>query len=155
MTKIPSLLCPPPAEDKFSHITTEKIELERVLNLFHHPAAGGKVFFSGEVRNLNQGKEVTHLYYESEPAMAEICLKEITNEAIKKFGLLYAFCIHRVGQVNVGECAVVVCTAHAHRKEAYQANEYIIDRVKHEVPIWKNEYYSDGSNQWGGNCNCH
>jgi len=50
---------------------------------------------------------------------------------------------------------VVVITASAHRQEAYAANRYIIDRIKHEVPIWKCEYFDDGSKEWGGNCNCH
>ena len=61
---------------------------------------------------------------------------------------------HRTGKVAIGETAVVVITASAHRSEAYAANRYIIDRIKHEAPIWKCEYYKDGSHEWGNNCNC-
>ena len=58
-------------------------------------------------------------------------------------------------KVPVGESAVVVITASSHRKEAYTANRFIIDRIKHEVPIWKCEIFQDGSREWGNNCNCH
>jgi molybdopterin synthase catalytic subunit len=56
--------------------------------------------------------------------------------------------------VEVGESAVVVITSSAHRKEAYIANRFIIDKIKHEIPIWKCEYFQDGTREWGGNCNC-
>ena len=61
---------------------------------------------------------------------------------------------HRTGKVVAGDTAVVVITASAHRSEAYTANRYIIDRIKHEAPIWKCEYFTDGTHQWGSNCNC-
>lgn len=111
--------------------------------------------FSGEVRNHHLGRAVTHLEYEAEPVMANLYIQEIANEAIRKFNLYFAICVHRIGMVSVGESAVVVVTGHAHRKEAYQSNEYIIDRVKHEVPIWKKEYFEDGTYLWGNNCHCH
>ncbi|RYY21810.1 MAG: molybdenum cofactor biosynthesis protein MoaE, partial [Sphingobacteriaceae bacterium] len=68
--------------------------------------------------------------------------------------LKIALAQHRTGKVGVMESAVVVITASPHRAEAYSANRYIIDRIKHESPIWKCEYFKDGSKEWGGNCNC-
>jgi len=76
-------------------------------------------------------------------------------EAREKWGLQHAIAQHRIGRLAIGESAVVVITASSHRREAYEANRHIIDRIKHEVPIWKCEYYADGSHQWGNNCNCH
>ena len=149
------MLCPPPAEVSDLYLTWDKINIAAHLHKLQDPGAGGVVFFSGEVRNLNNGKRVTHLFYEAHTSMAIRMMVEILEEAKLKFGLTNAFCIHRLGKVEIGESAVLVGTAHVHRKEAYHANEYIIDRVKHEVPIWKNEFYADGTSSWGNNCNCH
>ena len=147
--------CLPQAEDKISCLTWEKIELNKLLTKAQDPGAGGIVIFSGEVRNLNNGKVVTHLEYEAELTMAELMIQDITARAVEEFGLFSAYCVHRLGTVGIGQSAVIVITSHVHRKEAYRANEYIIDKVKHEVPIWKKEFYADGTSTWGNNCNCH
>lgn len=152
---IPSTSCPPPVEDKITSLSYDRIEILNLLNQVQHPGAGGVVLFSGEVRNLNNGREVSYLEYEAEPVMADKHIKLIILDAIQKFNLHGAACIHRIGKVPIGESAVVVVTAHIHRKEAYRANEFIIDRVKHEVPIWKKEFFTDGTHLWGNNCNCH
>lgn len=112
------------------------------------------MLFSGEVRNNNKGREVTHLEYEAYEPMAEKMIDEIIGEAISRFKLNQAVCIHRLGRVEISECAVVVITGAGHRKEAYDANRYIIDRVKNEVPIWKHEFFIDGTSEWGQNCDC-
>ena len=121
---------------------------------FRNPDSGAVVLFSGEVRNRNQGKEVTHLEYEAYEPMAEKMMGEILEEAKKRFKLNQAACVHRLGRVEISGCAVVVITGAGHRKEAYDANRYIIDRVKNEVPIWKHEFYTDGTSEWGQNCDC-
>jgi len=86
--------------------------------------------------------------------MARKMISEIVAEAISQWGLTQAVCIHRTGKLAVTDCAVEVLTSSPHRQGAYEANKYIIDRVKHEAPIWKKEYYTDGSSVWGSNCNC-
>ena len=113
------------------------------------------MLFSGEVRGNNKGKKVTHLEYEAYEPMANKMIKEILEEAKKLFNLNQAACVHRLGNVQISGCAVVVVTGTGHRKEAYDANRYIIDRVKNEVPIWKHEFYADGTSEWGQNCDCH
>ena len=120
----------------------------------HHPAAGAVVLFSGEVRDNNKGREVAHLEYECYDALAIKMVGEILAEAKERWHLQLALAQHRKGRVNVGESAVVVITACVHRREAYEANRHIIDRIKHEVPIWKCEYFTDGAHEWGNNCNC-
>jgi molybdopterin synthase catalytic subunit len=152
---IKSSLSPLPAVVDFPVITDLPIDLPGLIGLAHHPKAGGIVLFSGEVRNHNAGKEVCYLEYEAYIPMAEKMIKEIVNNAKEKWALHFACCIHRVGKLELCESAVVVITSHSHRGESYEANKYIIDRVKHEVPIWKNEFYKDGTSQWGGNCHCH
>jgi molybdopterin synthase catalytic subunit len=126
-----------------------------LLSKAHHPQAGAIVLFSGDVRNHSNDRSVDYLEYEAQVPMASRMIAEIIDEARSKWQLSIAVAQHRIGKVPVCESAVVVITASAHRHEAFTANRYIIDRIKHEVPIWKCEFFTDGTKQWGGNCNCH
>jgi molybdopterin synthase catalytic subunit len=135
------------------HISALDISPADLLKEYHHPEAGAIVLFSGEVRT-DSNKEVLYLDYEVHASLAEKMIHEILLEASAKWNLKMALCIHRSGRVAVSEAAVVVITASRHRKEAYEANQYIINKVKHEAPIWKREYFTDGTNEWGHNCSC-
>ena len=106
------------------------------------------------LRNHNVGKAVDHLEYEAHVPMANKIIAGIIEDAHAKWDLHSALCQHRIGKLAVSDSAVIVVTASAHRSEAYDANRYIIDRVKHEATIWKKEVYADGSHAWGSNCNC-
>jgi molybdopterin synthase catalytic subunit len=142
------------AVDKFPFVSKEPLDLGLIMTQMHHPGAGAIVLFSGETRDQSRGKEVAYLDYEAHEAIASKMIEDILKEAAEKWELKLVFAQHRVGRVDIMEPAVVVVTASAHRSEAYKANKFIIDKIKHEVPIWKNEFFSDGTNQWGGNCNC-
>jgi len=111
-------------------------------------ASGGFVSFEGWVRNENEGREVRRLDYE---AFEELALKEgarIVEEALRRFGVRGARCVHRLGELELGELAVWVGVSSGHRAEAFAACRYIIDEVKHRVPIWKKEHYLDGDSGW-------
>ena len=151
---IASLSYPRPVEDNFEYISDKLLDVVGLLAQSHDPKAGALVLFSGDVRDNNIGKDVAYLEYEAHNSLASKMIKEILEEAIVKWNLNLAIAQHRIGKVAVGESAVVVITSSAHRKEAYQANRHIIDRIKHEAPIWKCEVFSDGKKQWGNNCNC-
>ena len=138
-----------------SALSAEPLDMVGLLAGAHHPGAGAVVLFSGEVRNSNKGLAVNFLEYEAYIPLATKLIAEIVAEAREKWLLHISIAQHRVGKVAVGDTAVVVITASAHRSEAYAANRYIIDRIKHEAPIWKCEHYADGSLEWGNNCNCH
>ena len=112
------------------------------------PAAGACVTFEGWVRNENEGKEVRRLEYEGYEAMAVKEGTKVIDEAREKFGVLQAMCVHRVGHLDIGEMAVWVGVSSGHRAEAFRACEYIIDEIKHRLPIWKKEYYTDGDSGW-------
>jgi molybdopterin synthase catalytic subunit len=110
--------------------------------------AGGFVCFEGWVRNQNEGQEVVRLEYE---AFEELAVKEgdrIVAEALHKFPIKRALCIHRVGSLALGDMAVWVAVSAVHRGEAFDACRYIIDEVKHRVPIWKKEHYRSGDSGW-------
>ncbi len=136
------------------HLQYNDINYAELFGGFRNPDSGAVVLFSGEVRGNNKGKEVTHLEYEAYEPMADKMIGEILKEAKSRFSLNQAACVHRLGRVEISGCAVVVVTGAGHRKEAYAANSYIIDRVKNEVPIWKHEFFADGSSEWGQNCDC-
>jgi molybdopterin synthase catalytic subunit len=112
-------------------------------------AAGALVVFEGIVRNHHKGDSVEFLEYTSHEGLAAILISQILAEASVKYSLQRARAVHRIGRLYPGETAVVVVTASAHRKEAYDANEEIIHRIKHEVPVWKKEFLSDGTSRWG------
>ena len=110
--------------------------------------AGGYVSFEGWVRDHNEGREVTALEYEAFPALA---LKEgarILAQALDRFPIKHALCIHRVGSLGLTDMAVWVGVSAAHRGEAFAACRFIIDEVKHRVPIWKKEHYRSGDSGW-------
>jgi molybdopterin synthase catalytic subunit len=112
------------------------------------PGAGGYASFEGWVRNFNEGQEVTRLEYE---AFRELALKEgerILAEAGARFPIKRALCIHRVGSLDLSDMAVWVGVSSAHRGEAFDACRFIIDEVKHRVPIWKKEHYRSGDSGW-------
>jgi molybdopterin/thiamine biosynthesis adenylyltransferase/molybdopterin synthase catalytic subunit/rhodanese-related sulfurtransferase len=109
---------------------------------------GGFAGFEGWVRNHNEGLAVTRLEYE---AFAELAEKEgarIVAEAIERYGVTRAACVHRVGSLAIGDVAVWVGVSAAHRDEAFRACRFIIDEVKHRVPIWKKEHYVTGDSGW-------
>jgi molybdopterin synthase catalytic subunit len=111
-------------------------------------SAGGYVSFEGWVRDHNEGQEVTRLEYE---AFVELAVKEgerIVGESLQRFPIKQALCIHRLGTLSLGEMAVWVAVSSAHRGEAFDACRFIIDEVKHRVPIWKKEHYKSGDSGW-------
>jgi sulfur-carrier protein adenylyltransferase/sulfurtransferase len=111
-------------------------------------SAGGYASFEGWVRDHNEGRTVERLEYEAFESLAVKEGERIVAEATAKFGVTRAACVHRVGSLAIGDLAVWVGVSSAHRGEAFAACRYIIDEVKHRVPIWKKEHYTDGDSGW-------
>ena len=109
---------------------------------------GARSVFEGIVRNINDGHEVKKLEYECYESLAIKEGDQILVEAIEKFDLIDAFCIHRVGTLEIGETAVIVVATSGHRDQSFKGCRYIIDEVKVRVPIWKKEHYADGETEW-------
>ena len=112
------------------------------------PTCGGYTSFEGLVRNHNEGMSVRHLEYEAFEPLAVKEGERIVAEAIIRFGIERAACVHRIGDLAIGEMAVWVGASARHRDEAFRACRYIIDEVKHRVPIWKKEHYENGDSGW-------
>ncbi len=111
-------------------------------------ACGGYAAFEGWVRDHNEGRGVRGLEYEAFEPLAIREGERIIAEAIERFGIERAACVHRLGSLAIGEKAVWVGAAARHRHEAFLACRYIIDEVKHRVPIWKKEHYENGDSGW-------
>lgn len=109
---------------------------------------GGYASFEGWVRNHNEGRDVLGLRYEAYAALAEAEGEKVLGEACAKFDILDARCVHRVGDLVIGEMAVWVGVSAAHRDAAFAACRFIIDEVKARVPIWKHERYAEGDAGW-------
>ncbi len=110
--------------------------------------AGAYSSFEGWVRNHNDGRAALGLRYEAYVALAESEGEAIVAEALRRFAIADAACVHRVGELAVGELAVWVGVSAAHRDAAFAACRWIIDEVKARVPIWKHERYAEGDAAW-------
>jgi molybdopterin synthase catalytic subunit len=124
------------------------IECASLRSELADPACGGYAAFEGWVRDNNDGQAVRALEYEAFEALAVREGERIVQEAIARFGVSHAACVHRVGHLAAGELAVWVGVSAAHRDEAFRACRYIIDEVKHRLPIWKKEHYLNGDSGW-------
>ena len=111
-------------------------------------ACGAYASFEGWVRNRNEGRQVQRLEYEGYEALGVKEGNRIIAEARDRFGIDNLHCVHRLGLLELGELAVWVGVSSPHRDEAFAACRYVIDEVKHRVPIWKKEHYVDGDSGW-------
>ena len=131
-------------------VVEASIVVDEVMQKVASRNAGATVVFLGTVREMTKGKRTLSLEYEAYAPMAERKLCEIGEEMQEKWPQLKIAITHRVGRLDISEIAVVIAVSSPHRKAAYEANEYAIERIKEIVPIWKKEYWEDGS-KWIGN----
>lgn len=129
-------------------LTHSPIETTQLRDTLQNPKAGGIVIFEGRVRDHNEGQAVSTLYYEAYESMALKIGTQILEEAQQKYALCHVRCEHRLGTLTLEELAVWVGVSSAHRKEAFEACAWIIDRIKTELPIWKQETYHSGETHW-------
>lgn len=129
-------------------ITDRRIEPEVLKETLFRDSAGAFVAFEGWVRDHNDGQPVAALEYEAHAPVATKEGQRILEEAIDRFDVLAAFGRHRVGRLEIGDCAVWVGVSAAHRGVAFDACRFIIDELKQRVPIWKKEHYVSGPSGW-------
>jgi molybdopterin synthase catalytic subunit len=128
-------------------IIGEPLALDELVLHVSGAEVGGVATFVGIVRVENAGKRVVAVEYHAYPAMAEKVMREIGEELKRLFGSLRVAMAHRTGRLSVGEASVVIAVGAVHRREALAAVSHAIERLKHDVPIWKKEFYEDGS-EW-------
>lgn len=124
------------------------IDTQRLLTEVASPAAGANVLFVGTTRGVTDGVETHELEYEAHEPMAAAALESLHANAVQRFGLIACRIAHRLGVVAVGQTSVAIATSAAHRRDAFAAAEWLMERIKADVPIWKCEVGSDGSRRW-------
>src|SRR4051794_17782951 len=131
------------------YLTADPIDLGTLLALVQSPRHGGIASFLGCVRDHQAGRSVLRLEYSAYNPMAEAECSRVLGEAESKWDCVVAL-KHRTGTLHIGDVAVAIVAASAHRDEAFAACRYVIEEVKRRVPIWKRELFVDGSEEWVG-----
>jgi molybdopterin synthase catalytic subunit len=129
------------------YLTLAPIDVASMLATVDAPERGGTACFVGTVRNHHGGRSVSRLDYSAYAPMAEAECERIVAEAEQRWPVRVAL-QHRLGGLAIGDIAVAVVAAAAHREAAFAACRYVIEEVKRRVPIWKREHYSDGTVEW-------
>jgi molybdopterin synthase catalytic subunit len=124
------------------------LDPQAVLAAVARRSAGGNVLFVGTVRDRTGGLATDRLDYEAHRDLAAATLAALCGEAAAEFDLAAVAVAHRLGLVEPGEASVAVATSAAHRRAAFAAAEWLMERIKREVPIWKCEHRPDGSREW-------
>ena len=127
-----------------------ELSVDEVRAAIADPAAGGEVLFIGTVRDNDADRGVTGLAYSAHPS-AQAELRRVAESIVGKYPEAIALAaVHRVGDLDIGELAVVVGVSCAHRAEAFHACHALIDELKASVPIWKHQLFTDGTDEWVG-----
>ena len=121
------------------------INREELVKSVESHEAGAIAVFDGVVRNNADGKKVLRMKYEAHKEMAETMMKELADKTMKKYPVLGVAMQHRTGMLEIGDSSVTIAVSSAHRAEAFEACRYVIDTLKVTLPIWKKEYFEEGS----------
>ena len=130
------------------YLIRDSIQLRDLLFPSADYHSGADLIFLGKVRDHSLMKKVLFLEYEAYESMAENLIGSFIQEARARWKIDGIKALHRLGKVKLGEIAVLIEVQSAHRDEAYQASRFLIESIKHQVPIWKKEYFEDGTTEW-------
>ena len=130
-------------------VRESELSVDEVRAAVADPAAGGIALFAGAVRDTDHGRGVTGLSYSAHPsAVAELC--RVAEVIADKYPVIGIAAVHRVGDLAIGDLAVVLAVSCPHRSEAFDACRDLIDILKASVPIWKHQLFDDGGTEWVG-----
>ena len=127
------------------------LSLDEVFEAVRDPAAGGVALFVGTVRDHDDGRDVASLQYSAHPSAVQQ-LREVAERVAHEEDVVAVAAVHRVGDLAIGDLAVVVAVSAAHRAEAFAAGRRLIDELKAEVPVWKHQTFGAGDATWVGAC---
>lgn len=133
-------------------LSHQPLSIDALLELGEHPECGGLALFVGTVRDEHLGRKVSGLAYTAHEAVAARLIGEIEERTREKFGVPYCRIQHRLGKLAIGDLAIVCVVRAPHRAEAFEACRWAVDAVKHDVPVWKEEFYADGSSAFVEGC---
>jgi molybdopterin synthase catalytic subunit len=134
---------------RLAAISDQPLSVGEVLDSLEDPASGGLVLFVGRVRDHDGGKGVTGLSYSAHPTALDR-LEDVCARVAEEYDVSAVAAVHRVGDLEIGDLAVVVATTAGHRGSSFDASRALIDTLKAEVPIWKHQRFADGTEEWVG-----
>jgi molybdopterin synthase catalytic subunit len=129
-------------------LTNNLIDTAAILNRVRHSEAGAVVLFLGTTREMTAGRQTVALDYEAYREMAEPQLQKLESEARRRWPVIECIIVHRLGRVPPAEASVAIAVSTPHRADAFAAGHWLIDSLKHDVPIWKREQWADGTTEW-------
>ena len=129
-------------------VTSEPLDPQRLLDAVREDESGAVALFFGVARNQSEGRRVRALEYDAYASMAEKKLREVGDEVRARWPITGIGVLHRTGRLAIGEASLLVAVSAAHRREAFEACHYAVDRIKETVPIWKKEIWEDGDGAW-------
>jgi molybdopterin synthase catalytic subunit len=132
--------------DRF-RVTQEPLDPQRLVNLVRRDESGALALFYGVVRNHSQGRRVLYLEYDAYPSMAIKKMRQVAEEVRSRWDITDMAINHRIGRLEVGETSLLVAVSAPHRREAFEACHYAVDRIKEIVPVWKKEVW-EGGESW-------
>jgi len=128
-------------------VVDRPLDLAAMQDLVADERAGAIVSFSGNVRDHDHGRDVVSLTYEGHPS-AEAVLKDVAAEIDERFEVIALAVAHRVGDLAIGDAALVAVVATAHRDQAFLACSALVDLTKERLPVWKHQVFADGTDEW-------
>jgi molybdopterin synthase catalytic subunit len=134
-------------EARVFEITRDPLDPRRLMEFVRRDEAGAVALFQGVVRNENLGRRVLRLEYDAYPEMAARKMREVAEEVRTRWPVNEIGIVHRIGRLEVGETVLLVAVSSAHRREAFEACQYAVDRIKEIVPVWKKEVW-EGGEEW-------
>jgi molybdopterin synthase catalytic subunit len=130
-----------------AEVTDQRLDVDRHRRLVSDPAGGAEVLFCGVVRDHDHGRAVRALEYVGHPDAGAV-IERVAARTAAEPGVLAVAVSHRIGALSVGDVAFVAAVSCAHRGQAFELCAQLVDRVKHELPIWKRQEFADGTDEW-------
>ena len=136
-----------PSRVRRAEVTTDPVSAAELSALVADRAAGAVVAFSGEVRDHDHGRSVARMTYEAHPSAGAVVAR-VADEVATRHDVLAVAVAHRIGDLEIGDAAIVVAASAAHRGAAFAACADLVDTVKAELPVWKHQVFADGTDEW-------
>lgn len=128
-------------------LTDQVISLPNFVSQVEDVHAGAVATFSGNVRSMDNDKEVTRLSYEIHPSTEQV-LNDVVHEVASRHNVIGIAVAHRFGEIAIGESALIVAVSSMHRGEAFEVCSEMVDEIKTRIPIWKHQVFADGTDEW-------
>jgi molybdopterin synthase catalytic subunit len=133
-----------------AELTDQPIVLAEHEDLVSRPAAGAVVGFVGMIRDHDHGRQVLRLEYSAHPSASDVIAEVVAEVAARSTGVRAVAASHRIGVLEIGEAALVVAVAADHRRAAFSSCAELVDAIKARLPVWKRQFFADGTDEWVG-----